>query len=132
MPLPRQAQRSDISPPLQGQNIDLCPNNRLECDQMPLNVQLLGQRGISVPAWLLSAMRMLVGTPARAGLTGLGAGSLLPDFDFFGGDENGKPRRRRRRRALTASDRADIAFIAGLLGPAAGRQFATVVATRTT
>jgi hypothetical protein len=87
-----------------------------------------------MPAWLASAFRMLVGTPARAGLTGATAGSLLgdvgiPGFDLFGGE--GKPRRRRRRRALTASDRADIAFIAGMLGQPAGRQFAMLIGART-
>jgi len=46
----------------------------------------------------------------------------------FGGD--GRPRRRRRRRALTASDKADIAFISGTLGKPAGRDFAMVVAAR--
>jgi len=39
-------------------------------------------------------------------------------------------RRRRRRRALTASDKADIAFISGTLGKPAGRDFAMVVAAR--
>jgi len=48
--------------------------------------------------------------------------------DFFGGD--GVKRRRRRRRALTASDKADIAFISGTLGKPAGRDFAMVVAAR--
>jgi len=98
-------------------------------------------------AWMVSALALLralfLGTPLRALGTGVGAGSLIgpaiPEsiggpaggggfFDFGGG--GGRPRRRRRRRALTASDRADIAFIAGLLGPKAGRDFATIVATR--
>jgi len=92
-----------------------------------------------MPVWVASAMRLLFGTPLRAALTGAtGAtvgGSLLDDAglpafgSIFGGD--GKPRRRRRRRALTASDRADIAFVAGLLGPKAGRDFATIIGTRT-
>lgn len=89
-----------------------------------------------MPAWLLSALAMLgrglAGTPARAGLTGITAGSLLPDFgipgfDLFGGD-NGKPKRRRRKRALTASDRADIAFITATLGKPAGANFAAIIA----
>jgi len=39
-------------------------------------------------------------------------------------------RRRRRRRALTASDRADIAFIASILGKPAGANFAAQLASR--
>lgn len=78
-----------------------------------------------------AAARGLVGTPARAGLTGLGVGSLLPGgipgVDLF---PDGRPRRRRRRRALTASDRADIGFITGLLGKPAGKEFAIVISTR--
>lgn len=89
-----------------------------------------------MPAWLAAAVRLLAGTPARAGLTGLGVGSLVPDIpgipglDILGGGEE-KKRRRRRRRALTASDRADIGFIVGLLGPAAGKQFAITIVTKT-
>lgn len=85
-----------------------------------------------MPAWILAALRLLAGTPLRAGITGTAAGTLLPDFvgfPGFGGDA--KPRRRRRRRALTASDRADIAFLAGLLGPKAGKDLATIIAART-
>lgn len=89
-----------------------------------------------MPAWLAAAMRLLVGTPTRAVLTGATAGTLVPDFgipgvDLFGGDNGEKKRRRRRRRALTASDRADIGFIVGLLGPAAGKQFAITIVTKT-
>jgi len=75
----------------------------------------------------------LFGTPARAALTGAGIGSLvpggfgIPGIDLF----PEKKKRRRRRRALTASDRADIAFIAGLLGSTAGKNFALTIATRT-
>lgn len=91
--------------------------------------------GAGMPAWLAAAMRLLVGTPLRAGLSGVTAGSLLPGggFDIPGVDllGGGKPRRRRRRRALTASDRADIAFIAGMLGQPAGRQFAMLIGSRT-
>lgn len=85
-----------------------------------------------MPAWLIAAMAMLrtitVGTPGRAALTGLGAGTFLPDVGFpgFGGDD--KPRRRRRKRALTASDRADIAFITSTLGKTAGANFAAIIA----
>lgn len=88
-----------------------------------------------MPVWLTTALiaarALAFGTPARAAITGVGAGSLLPDLSlpgFGGGTE--KPRRRRRRRALTASDRADIAFIAGLLGTTAGKNFALTIATR--
>ena len=76
--------------------------------------------------------RALFGTPARAGLTGVTAGSLIPGgfgipgIDLF----PDRPRRRRRKRALTASDRADIGFITGLLGKAAGKEFAIVISTR--
>jgi len=88
-----------------------------------------------MPAWLASALRLLVGTAPRALATGVGVGSLLPGIDLGipGIDlfPNGKPRRRRRRRALTASDRADIAFIAGMLGQPAGRQFAMLIGSRT-
>ena len=97
-----------------------------------------------MPVFLTSALAMLAATFGRRLLTrgtaaaiagGAGtalvlddAGGLIPDiFGGFGGD---KPRRRRRRRALTASDRADIGFITGLLGPAAGKQFAVTIATR--
>jgi len=86
-----------------------------------------------MPAWLLAAMAMArqlaVGTPGRAAVTGFGAGSLLPDFGipgFGGGDE--KVKRRRRKRALTASDRADIAFITATLGKPAGANFAAIIA----
>ena len=88
-----------------------------------------------MPAWLIAALvaarQLTLGTGARGLATGVGVGSLLPDFGIpgFGGDD--KPRRRRRRRALTASDRADIAFIAGSLGQAAGKQFALIIASRT-
>lgn len=94
-----------------------------------------------MPAWLASALAMLtrgvavtrgrlasartlalVGGASAAGVALADpAGGLLPDI--LGLDEE-KPKRRRRRRALTASDRADIAFIAGALGPAAGKAFA--------
>jgi len=98
-----------------------------------------------MPPFMLSALALIargtatirsaaLGTPARAGLTGLGVGSLLgdvgiPGVDLFPG--GGRRRRRRRRRALTASDRADIAFITGLLGTTAGKNFALTIATRT-
>lgn len=98
-------------------------------------------------AWLLAALRMLgLGAASGAGfavvdqsLGGaasspsiLGPGSRLighgpMQLDRFGHEIH---RRRRRRRALTASDKADIAFIAGTLGKPAGAQFAVGLATR--
>ena len=98
-----------------------------------------------MPPFMLSALALIargtatirsaaLGTPARAALTGAGVGSLrgggIPGIDLFP-DGGGRRRRRRRRRALTASDRADIAFIAGLLGTTAGKNFALTIATRT-
>jgi len=89
--------------------------------------------GASMPTWLASALRLLVGTAPRALATGAGVGALfgggIPGVDLFPNGD--KPRRRRRRRALTASDRADIAFIAGMLGQPAGRQFAMLIGSRT-
>lgn len=97
-----------------------------------------------MPPFILSALALLaragaagrgalVGTPFRAGVTGVGAGALLPGgipgIDLF--PDGARRRRRRRRRALTASDRADIAFITGLLGTTAGKNFALTIATRT-
>lgn len=89
---------------------------------------LLARAGVSLRAAAL-------GTPARAALTGAGVGGLasggIPFVDLFPDGGGARRRRRRRRRALTASDRADIAFIAGLLGPTAGKNFALTVVTRT-
>jgi len=88
-----------------------------------------------MPVWMAAALRLLAGTPTRAFLTGSVAGTaggLIPSFRGDGEDPlMEKKRRRRRRRALTASDRADIAFIAGLLGTTAGKNFALTIATRT-
>lgn len=98
-----------------------------------------------MPPFIASALALLAragilargaafGTPTRAALTGVAAGTLLPGgvgipgVDLF---PDGRRRRRRRRRALTATDRADIAFITGLLGPTAGKNFALTIATRT-
>jgi len=91
-----------------------------------------------MPPFVLSALNLLrsltLGTPTRALLTGTTVGGLLPSpgfgipgVDLFPG---GGRRRRRRRRALTASDRADIGFITGLLGKPAGKEFAIVISTR--
>jgi len=59
-----------------------------------------------------------------------GAGSALAGRLGLGGGDDDAPRRRRRKNVLTASDRADIAFIAGSLGKPAGRDFAMIVAAR--
>jgi len=100
-------------------------------------------------AWLIAALALMRGIaprvlplarraafPAAVGVAGgvLGAQGLgIPGVDLFpgGGDGALAPRRRRRRRALTASDRADIAFIESILGKAAGKSFAMIIATRT-
>lgn len=100
-----------------------------------------------MPAWIIAALALLAPLAARGGslavrglrtrggaaALGAGGGALavggIPGVDLFPDDD--RPRRRRRRRALTASDRADIAFIAGLLGPTAGKNFALTIATRT-
>ena len=103
-----------------------------------------------MPIWLLSALALLAPIGIRAGgaLARLGSGRALPaalgagagaagalgisaltggGVDVFGEEIK---KRRRRRRALTASDRADIAFIAGILGRPAGKDFALIIATR--
>lgn len=100
-------------------------------------------------AWIISALRLLGAGAAGAGIGGGlarsgGSGGLellednplipniierfLPGERFVGGDPRG--RRRRRRRALTASDRADIAFIAGMISKAAAKDFAVQLAAR--
>jgi len=100
-------------------------------------------------AWLISALALLTPfalrgvaaarrarVPVAAGL-GVAAGNIgIPGVDLFPGGGgpggfDGGPRRRRRRRALTASDRADIAFIAGTLDKASAKSFALIIATRT-
>lgn len=97
-----------------------------------------------MPAWLFSALALIRGAFARVagapgriaaplalGAGGAAAGTALADPagglfpDIFGG--GGRSRRRRRRRALTASDRADIAFISGTLGAKAGKDFAVTL-----
>jgi len=92
-------------------------------------------------AWLVAALALIAPVvtrtlarrgvvPALAGGAGIAAGNLgIPGVDLFPDGET--PRRRRRRRALTASDRADIAFIESILGKAAGKSFAMIIATRT-
>lgn len=77
-----------------------------------------------MPGWLVAALALLGGGAALADPQG----GLLPLPSIFGGGD--RPTRRRRRRALTASDRADIGFITGLLGPSAGKLFAIQIVTR--
>jgi len=85
---------------------------------------------------LLALARSVLGLAAsRGGLAAIGTAAAL-DVGPFGGGGGVGPfgdgrRRRRRRRALTASDKADIGFIAGILGKPAGRDFAMIVAART-
>lgn len=103
-----------------------------------------------MPPWIIAAMRLLgtglafgVGSELisqnvqQAGLSPISfAQSLVPG----GGTATVHPgtvhdimmhkRRRRRRRALTASDKVDIAFIAGILGKAAGGRFAVALGAR--
>jgi len=92
-------------------------------------------------AWLIAALSLLRGAAPRVlplarraavpAVAGVG-GAVGADLLFGGGDGgDGGTRRRRRRRALTASDRADIAFIESILGKAAGKSFAMIIATRT-
>jgi len=91
-----------------------------------------------VPGWLISALALLrsrfvvggaaLGAGAEVTSRALDVGisgplSSLGGFAFGGGAK----RRRRRRRALTASDRADIAFISGTLGKAAGDRFSVAL-----
>jgi len=91
-----------------------------------------------MPAWLAAAITLAatLGPPLISALGPEGDSSLVP-FTSPGifarplGAFGGPKKRRRRRRALTASDRADIAFITGLLGPTAGKNFALTIATRT-
>ena len=87
-----------------------------------------------MPAWIAAALRLLAGGAAFGVGSELVAPHGVQGFpDIFGGGGFGdeKKRRRRRRKALTASDRADIAFIEATLGKAAGRSFAMLVVSRT-
>lgn len=88
-------------------------------------------------ALLALAGRMVALLTSRTGLATVGTAAALDVGPFSGrsalasiGQAFGKPRRRRRR-ALTASDKADIAFISGTLGKPAGKDFAMIVAART-
>jgi len=92
-----------------------------------------------MPVWLASAIAMLAGSVLGGGRgDALGEGipflpAVVDPFErgglsFVGGRM--KHKRHRRRRALTQGDRDDIAFIAGMLGPGAGKQFALTLAGR--
>jgi len=104
-----------------------------------------------MPLWIGQALKLLggitagtaafdfLGGPPGQGLVPLGPAApsnpFIPDFierNVLGrtGTTRFGHRRRRRRRALTASDKADIAFIAGILGKAAGANFAVSLAAR--
>lgn len=94
-----------------------------------------------MPAWIVAALALLAPLAMRAlpavrgavlpatagGLGGFAAGGGFGAEDFIGVEEK---KRRRRRRALTASDRADIAFIEGILGKSAGKSFAMIIAAK--
>jgi len=97
----------------------------------------------TVPAWILTALRLLgIGAAAGAvsGALGDAPGEGIPflpaivdpfqagGLDLFSRKAGGK--RHRRRRALTQGDRDDIAFITGMLGAPAGKQFALTLAGR--
>jgi len=97
-----------------------------------------------MPAWIIAALRMLAGGFATGSAFAAGTslmsgpeqypGQLRPtggdiegDWTHIGGHRR---RRRRRRRVLTSSDRADIAFVAGMISKAAAKEFAVVIAAR--
>ena len=96
-----------------------------------------------MPPWLIAALKMLgagglfaAGTEIaeRFGFPELGPGAgsarVTGGFGVPHPDVHLHKHKRRRRRALTASDRADIAFISGLLGPKAGKDFAVTIAAK--
>lgn len=84
-----------------------------------------------LPAIIPPVARVFGGTAARRAATSFGISGIGGAFGtrFMGGDSSS--RRRRRRRALTASDRADIAFIQATISKAAADRFAQqIVASR--
>lgn len=91
-------------------------------------------------SWLISALKLLAGAAAFGAGTELVAPGVQQAIESTSGRVRGPVidvltgrvivKRRRRRRALTASDRADIAFIAGLLGPKAGKDFAVIIGAK--
>jgi len=103
-----------------------------------------GEKEYTMPAWILSALRMLAGGFA-GGAAFAGGSSLVSGPEQYPGQLRGRGadiegdwthigghrlRRRRRRRVLTSSDRADIAFVAGMISKAAAKEFAVVIAAR--
>jgi len=91
-----------------------------------------GLWGPSMPGWLISAFALLRSRLVVGGAAlGAGAevtsrvleGGISAPLDLFAGFGGRRGTRRRRRRALTASDRADIAFISGTLGKPAAKDF---------
>lgn len=78
---------------------------------------------------LLTLARQAIGLAFSRGGLAATAGLAAADIGIFG--DGDRTKRRRRRRALTASDKADIAFISGTLGKPAGKDFAMIVAART-
>lgn len=100
-----------------------------------------------MPAWIAAALRLLaqgvglgVGVEAGSQFLDRDTGDAFGDFVDFGQIGTGvggiprfgriQKKRRRRRRALTASDRADIAFVAGMISKAAAKDFAVQLAAR--
>ncbi len=91
-----------------------------------------------MPAWILSALRLLAGGLAAGGAFEVGQQALSGPIDprtgspgLFGGIPFGigfKKPRKRRRRALTHSDRDDIAFLAAVVGEPTARKFALILA----
>jgi len=95
--------------------------------------------------WLTKALQIIAASFAGGAAFSGGSALMERQYDPSGTYDPGgfdqfvrapgltlRPRmkRRRRRRALTASDRGDIAFITGLLGPTAGKNFAVTLAGR--
>lgn len=99
-----------------------------------------------MPGWIIQALKLLAAS-LGAGAAFEAGGNLFDDAPLQGPRIPGVPdelqglgrpfgfgrrgeRRRRRRRALTASDRADIAFVAGMISKAAAKDFAVQLAAR--
>ena len=93
---------------------------------------------MALPGWVETALELMTLGTVDIGRPGSPAVRVGPVT--FGGRPGDSARahplvhehkhRRRRRRALTASDRGDIAFIAGLLGPKAGKDFAVIIGAK--
>jgi hypothetical protein len=96
----------------------------------------LGVEVAGILSWFDSAMELL-GDIVDPFLPGFAGSELRPTSSKVTLEGINKVRRaaglpplgrRRRRRALTKADREDIAFVAGMLGKPAGRDFAMIVA----